>query len=75
MSEALTLSLTALQPAGPVNGSFASVFLLKDRPFPGQAAYDGKRVPVANGHNDPTNQQLGSHADKNGSPAIELQEV
>lgn len=36
--------LMFLQPAGPVNGSFASVFLLKNRPQPGEPAYDGKRV-------------------------------
>ncbi len=65
-----------MQPAGPVNGSFASVFLLKDRPTPGQATYDGNGVPFSNGHTGGLGQQPLSHNDKTyGSPAIEMQQV
>ncbi len=70
------LALSATQPAGPINGSLASVFLLKNRPVPGQAAYDSKHVPLTDGHNGTLGQHPSSRPDNTyGSPAIEMQQI
>lgn len=51
-----------VQPAGPVNGSFASVFLLKNRPQPGEPAYDGKTVPDGAAVSDVNGNGCAKHA-------------